>query len=89
MTGKYVAVVKCAGEEIAQLTPLQRATFECQGKKFTGDLIVETGVRNVGAIDLSKIPEVNTLENPTDDSITFVKYNGEIYILVEGEQNGV
>jgi hypothetical protein len=36
-----------------------------------------------GAIDLSEIPEVDSIDNPTEESPTAVKHNGEIYLLVE------
>lgn len=40
-----------------------------------------------GVIDLSSIPEVDSIEKPTTTSPTAVKYDGEIYLLVEGELN--
>lgn len=36
-----------------------------------------------GAIDLANIPVVDSIENPTESSPSAVKYNGEIYLLVE------
>ena len=36
-----------------------------------------------GAIDLSEIPEVDSLDNPTEESPTAVRCDGEIYILVK------
>lgn len=37
-----------------------------------------------GAIDFSNIPEVDSIDNPTNTSPTAVRYGGEIYLLVEG-----
>jgi hypothetical protein len=36
-----------------------------------------------GVIDLANIPEVDSIDNPTAASPTAVKYDGEIYLLVE------
>lgn len=36
-----------------------------------------------GVIDLASIPEVDSIDNPTEASPTAVRYDGEIYLLVE------
>lgn len=58
-------------------------TLAAPGKKLDGYFPVVVNVG--GAIDLSNIPEVDSIENPTESSPTAVRYDGEIYLLCEGE----
>lgn len=65
------------------------ATLPCKDYKMATDVVVEAPESSgesggSGAIDLTNIPEVESLE-VTEDSPTIVKYNNQIYLLVEGE----
>ena len=77
---------------IASVSPGQTATVNIKGSVPQSQLVVDLSGMNAtitynGAIDLSNIPEVESLE-VTDTSHTAVRYNGNIYLLMEGEING-
>lgn len=44
---------------------------------------VTVAVQSGGAIDWDNIPEVDSIDSPTEASPTAVRYDGEIYLLVE------
>jgi hypothetical protein len=54
------------------------------GKEILFSAVVNgSGNGGGGAVDLSNIPEVESIEKPKANAPTVVKYNGEIYILAE------
>ena len=73
------------GQIIANPTNGKTATLKCAGMKMVSDVIVESinQENNSGIIDLTNIPVVDSICNPTMESPTAVKYDGEIYLLVK------
>lgn len=67
---------------VVTLNSGQTATIKSKGVKMESDIVVKAiGVG--GGIDLANIPEVDTIDNPTESSPSAVKYNGEIYLLIK------
>ena len=83
-----VATIFHNGNAIAKVFEKQAVALRCAGKKMASDLVVAVAQSTATApIDLSNIPEVESIENPTRKSPIAVSYNGEIYLLCEGELN--
>ena len=82
--GEWVVAVTAIVSDVSEITNNGLyAIVNAEWKKYT------SGGESVysGAIDLSNIPQVDSIDNPTASSPTAVMYDGEIYLLVEGELN--
>jgi hypothetical protein len=83
------ATITYKGKPLETINGGEYVKLNTKGKTLEGDIRVEVarGSGANGAIDLSNIPEVESLE-VTDTSHTAVRYNSNIYLLMEGEING-
>lgn len=80
------ATVTYNGSIIAVLQAGQTATLKCEGMKMQSDVVVDSAENSGGgAIDLANIPEVDSIEEPKNTSPSAVRYNGEIYLLIQEE----
>ena len=96
LNGGQTATLRCAGMnmesdvvvEIAEVSGSQEAldTELAEQENLIAELketLANASSSGGGVIDLSKIPVVNSIDNPTEARPTAVRYNGEIYLLVE------
>lgn len=61
-------------------------TLATAGKLCNKNIDIVTNVPSSGGIPLGEIPVVASLENPTSESPSLVMYNGQIYALINNEE---
>jgi hypothetical protein len=69
---------------VKDLKPGKKAMLFCSGKVMNGNILVTVPEQaGCGPINLTNIPDVESIDNPSEESTTVVKYQGEIYLLVK------
>lgn len=71
---------------VIAMTSSKGVTLKTKGKYCDKNIMVVPQIEGeniCGAVDFNNIPVVTNIDNPTETDLTFVRYKGEVHILVK------